>query len=254
MRWVSRCRAAVISRSAMATSAPSSASRANRCCSDRYGFCRFSHSRAELTTASLICTVTMRSPSPVSLPPSPSATPRSRAVSSSMIGCLSLSTSWTPIVATLSLMAASACSLSCRFTSRIGSTGSPKSSLRYAMAKSWMIHCTYACTSTPCSSLQMQNALMRIVCIAPGTTRYESVNGLYRNETPSPTCSGSARPRRVCTTNAFGGTTTVFQRPNPVIRTSTAPDVAWLSGGGPRARARFAIAPGGGGGAGAAGA
>src|SRR2546429_5098055 len=117
-----------------------------------------------------------------------------------------------------------------------------------------MIHGTYAWTGRPCSGGQIQKALIRIVCMAPGTTRNESVAGWYRKDTPSPTCSGSARPRRVCTTNAFGGTTTVFQRPNPVIRTSTAPDVAWLSGGGPRARARFAIAPGGGGGAGAAGA
>ena len=31
-----------------------------------------------------------------------------------------------------------------------------------------MIHWTYAWTSTPCSSRQMQKALIRIVCIAPG--------------------------------------------------------------------------------------
>src|SRR5256885_13770778 len=89
-----------------------------------------------------------------------------------------------------------------------------------------MIHWTYACTSSPCNALQMQKALMRIVCIAPGTTRNESVAGLYRNDTPSPTCSGSGRPRRVCTTNALGGTTTVFHRPNPVTRTCTAADTS----------------------------
>ena len=72
-RCVSCTRDAASSRSAIASSASSSASRAMRPCSARNGFCRFSHSRAELTTASLICTVTMRSPSPRSLPPSPSA-------------------------------------------------------------------------------------------------------------------------------------------------------------------------------------
>ncbi|MCP9970802.1 hypothetical protein LUX57_41275 [Actinomadura madurae] len=86
--------------------------------------------------------MTMRSPRPWSPLSSPSATARSRAVSSSMIGCLSLRTSRTPIVATLSLIAASACSRSWRFTTRIGSSASPKSSLRYAVPKSWMIHCT----------------------------------------------------------------------------------------------------------------
>ena len=75
----------------------------------------------------------------------------------------------------------------------------------------------------------MQKALIRTVCIAPGTTRNESVAGLNRNDTPSPTCSGSAWPRRVCTTNAFGGTSTVFQRQKPVIRTSRA-DVAGAVG------------------------
>ena len=57
--------------------------------------------------------------------------------------------------------------------------------------------------------------------MAPGTTWYESVDGRNRNDVPSPTCSGSPCPRRVCTTNAFGGTSTVFQRQNPVTRTST---------------------------------
>ena len=90
---------------------------------------------------------------------------------------------------------------------------------------------------------------MRIVCMAPGTTRKESVAGLYRNEMPSPTCSGSPRPRRVCTTNALGGTTTVFQRPNPVTRTSTAA-VPRSATAGPAAS--LAGAPGGGGGGGIA--
>ena len=66
-RCVSCTRAPASSRSVIASSAPSSASRAMRPCSDRNGFCRFSHSRDELTTASLICTVTMRSPRPRSL-------------------------------------------------------------------------------------------------------------------------------------------------------------------------------------------
>src|SRR5690606_39960674 len=77
----------------------------------------------------------------------------------------------------------------------------------------------------------MQYALISMVCIAPRTTRNESVAGRYRNEMPSPTCSGSRRPRRVWTTNAFGGTSTVFHRPNPVIRTCTAPEeVGWSTG------------------------
>lgn len=67
----------------------------------------------------------------------------------------------------------------------------------------------------------MQYALIRIVCIVPGTTRNESVSGLNRNDTPSPRCSGLSWPRRVCTTCAFGGTITVFHRHQPVIRTST---------------------------------
>src|SRR6266536_3583332 len=106
-----------------------------------------------------------------------------------------------------------------------------------------MIHCTYAWTSSPCNSRQIQKALIRIVCMAPGTTRYESVLGLYRKDTPSPTCNGSCRPRRVCTTNAFGGTTTVFHRPNPVTRTSTALDTGG-GGGTSSARARLVIRPG----------
>src|SRR4051794_13457770 len=69
----------------------------------------------------------------------------------------------------------------------------------------------------------MQYALIRIVWVAPGTTRNESVAGLYRNDTPSPMCKGADRPRRVCTTNAFGGTMTVFHRHSPLIRTSTGP-------------------------------
>ena len=98
-----------------------------------------------------------------------------------------------------------------------------------------MIHWTYAWTSRPCSSWQMQYALIRMVCIAPGTTRNESVAGLKRNDVPSPMCSGSPWPRRVCTTNAFGGTSTVFQRQNPVTRTSTA------DGTGPGAAATWTI-------------
>ena len=58
--------------------------------------------------------------------------------------------------------------------------------------------------------------------MVPGTTRNESSIGLKRNDEPSPMCSGLSWPRRVCTTWALGGTTTVFHRHQPVIRTSTA--------------------------------
>ncbi|MCP9970801.1 hypothetical protein LUX57_41270 [Actinomadura madurae] len=93
----------------------------------------------------------------------------------------------------------------------------------------------------------MQYALIRIVCVAPGTTRNESVDGLNRNDTPSPMCSGSVRPRRVCTTNAFGGTSTFFHRQNPLIRTSTGPGPDRSAPGpAPRARSRLASGPAGG--------
>jgi hypothetical protein len=40
------------------------------------------------------------------------------------------------------------------------------------------------------ASRQMQWALMRIVCITPGTTRNVSVTGSKRNDTPRPMWSG----------------------------------------------------------------
>lgn len=135
-----------------------------------------------------------------------------------MIGSRSARIASMPIVATLSLMAASACSRSCTFTMRIGSEESEKSSLRYAVCRSSMIHCTYACTRIPCRSAQIQRALMTMVCTAAGMSRNASVNGLNRNEMPRPTVNGSRCPRRVCTTYTLGGTTTVFHQRNPVIR------------------------------------
>src|SRR6266446_7636257 len=67
--------------------------RASRSRSARNGICKFCHNCVELTTASLICTVTIFNPRPEPLSRLPSATPRRRVVNSAMMGCLSASTS-----------------------------------------------------------------------------------------------------------------------------------------------------------------
>jgi hypothetical protein len=141
IRWAAAVLASSASRVRTTASWVSSASAPSLDRSARKGRCSISHTRGELTTAFLDLDRhdAQAQAGVLAVALGDVAQARGELLDDRL---LVESTSSMLIVATVSLIAASACSRSWTLTTRIGSTTSLKSSLRYAVLKSWMIHCT----------------------------------------------------------------------------------------------------------------